>query len=64
MGLVDPNELFENCVMRCWGTNMNVGASSHVHEVPSPKSQHEDKVPTFEPQETIKIRLIIIKVGS
>ena len=28
------------------------------------KSQHEGKVPTFEPQETIKTRLIIIKAQS
>ena len=35
--------------------------------VPSPthvsKSQHGGKVPTFEPQESIKIRYIIIEVG-
>ena len=38
------------------------------HGVPSPtyvsKSQHGGKVPTFEPQETIKIKLIIIKLWS
>jgi hypothetical protein len=38
------------------------------HGVPSPthdsKSQHVVEAPTFEPQETIKIWLIIIKVGS
>ena len=43
-------------------------AGSHGSQVPSPthvsKSQHGGKVPTFEPQETIKIWLIIIKVGS
>ena len=37
-------------------------------QVPSPihvsESQHGGKVPTFEPQETIKIWLSIIKVGS
>jgi hypothetical protein len=37
-------------------------------QVPSPshvsKSQHGGKVPTFEPQETIQIWLISIKVGS
>ena len=36
-------------------------------QVPSPthisKSQHGGKVPTFEPQETIKIWIIIIKGG-
>ena len=38
------------------------------HGVPSPthvsKSQHGGKVPTFEPQVTIEIWLIIMKVGS
>ena len=40
------------------------------HGVPSlrpihvSKSQHEGKVPTFEPQEIIKITFIIIKVRS
>jgi hypothetical protein len=29
-----------------------------------PKIQHGVKLPTFEPQETIEIWLIIIKVGS
>ena len=33
-------------------------------QVPSTKSQHGGKVPTFESQETIKIWLIIMKVGS
>ena len=36
-----------------------VPSHSHVN-----KSQHGDKVPTFEPQETIKIWLIIINVWS
>jgi len=43
-------------------------SSSHGIQVPSlthvGKSQHEGKVPTFEPQETIKIWLVIIEVGS
>ena len=40
----------------------------HSHGVLIPthasKSQHGDKVVTFEPQEVIKIWLFIIKVGS
>jgi hypothetical protein len=28
------------------------------------KSQHAGKVPTFEPQETVKVWLTIVKVGS
>jgi hypothetical protein len=34
------------------------------HGVSSPKSQHGGKVPTFEPQESTKIWLIVIKIES
>ena len=43
-------------------------AGSHGSQVPRPthvsKSQHGGKVPTFEPQETITIRFVFIKVAS
>ena len=58
----------QRSVHKKWRIVLTLWAGSHGSQVPSPihvsKSQHEGKVSTFEPQETIEIWFLFIKVGS